>query len=150
MEVFAATGRLREHLNGCGVAELFDLVRSELAPHLGGAHQGQTANGVSFTISDPKFGKRVPLIGVFAGYSARGSSDSVAKLVSVSIAPPALDRGGIALEQLARIVDLEYWFHHGGQAFSIESNKEWNDIRPLIVDFVKTVMENLGSESRQH
>jgi ABC-type transporter Mla maintaining outer membrane lipid asymmetry permease subunit MlaE len=50
------------------------------------AHQAQTANGVSFTI-----GKRVPLVGVFAGYAARGSSDSVAELVSVSIGPSALD-----------------------------------------------------------
>lgn len=129
---------LREHLVRNDYAEVFDKVHHDLRSSLPerGVWENPGATGVRFQLKDidnPKNWKN--LIGVQAGYL------DPPEIYSVSILPEAIRWGGDALEELRKSIQLDEWAH-GGECFSFASENEWNEIRPAMLEFVKTVVAN--------
>lgn len=129
---------LRERLVRDGFQDLFERVHDDLRQSLPerGVWEQPGATGIGFQLTEPDDPKSwKTYIGVQAGYF-----DPPA-VYSVSILPQAIHWGEAALERLRQAIELSDW-PYGGYYFSFASEKEWDELRPAVLDFVAAVMAN--------
>ena len=128
---------LREHLVRTGYKGLFDRVHDDLRRSLPkqGVWEQPGKFGIGFQLTEPDDPKSwKTYIGVQAGYV---DSDC-----SVSILPQAIHWGREAsLERLRESINLRVW-QHGGFYFTFSTEDEWDQRKPALLEFVKTVLAN--------
>ena len=129
---------LQIYLLECGLTELFGTVCADLRAWITASKfENALRKGVSFQLDEVgPSGVRGPqsYFGVFAAYTQEG-------VVDISIGQWALKRGEAALARLSNDIALRDW-PHGGQAFSIESEEDWNRCQPAMEALVQAVMAN--------
>lgn len=115
---------------------MFNQVRADLSQSLPerGVWEEPGKTGIGFQLTEPDdASKSKRYFGVQAGYESG--------VYSVSVLPEAIRWGGEALEKLRESVELKDWTH-GGLCFYFASEDEWVELRPAVLEFVKTVMAN--------
>ena len=130
---------LREYLAQHDYEDLFGKVHHDLRSSLPerGVWEEPRATGISIQLTEPDNpGRSKTYFGVYAGHD--GSA-----VYTVSILQEAIRRGGEAIEEVKKSINLTKWpYGPGGLCFSFESEEEWVERRPAVLEFVESVMEN--------
>ncbi len=127
---------LRDWLSKSGLAERFDAVCTTLRDRLPTVFENPTRYGLSFQLTvTGNTGVRGPrpFFGVFAGYSKPDGID-------ISLGTWVTDLHGEAVSDLGEKVSLSDWTH-GGKVLMVESNEEWDEVKPAFSEFVTRVVE---------
>ena len=124
------------------------LTQNDLAPLFGAVHETirttlpqassryLDAGGVSFKLP----GRSTRFCSVFAGYLRAGA-------LTISLPGKPEHYGKAALAALGKQVELQDWMH-GGKAVTIDSQEDWVERRPAIVQFMKAASEAWNSLGR--
>lgn len=126
--------QLEQHLDDCGLRTRYEAVRDALheqMPH--GVFEDALSKGVSLQLtvkgSGDVRGPR-PYFGVFAAYRSAG--------VVVSLGDITEKQNKADYAKLASNVQLSDW-QHGGRAIVIESDDQWEQIKPHVCEFAAAV-----------
>ena len=126
--------RLDEHLDDCGLRTRFEAVRDALREQMPtGVFEDARRNGVSLQLTVTGSGEvrgPRPYFGVFAAYRSAG--------VVVSLGTITEKQNKADYAKLASNVQLSDW-QHGGRAIVIESDDQWEQIKPHICEFAAAV-----------
>ena len=127
--------QLEQHLDDCGLRTRFEAVRDALReqmPH--GVFEDALSKGVSLQLtvrgSGGARGPR-PYFGVFAAYRSAG-------IVEISLGAITGKQNKADYAKLAGRVQLSDW-PHGGRAIVIESDDQWEQIKPHVCEFAAAV-----------
>ena len=135
---------LREYLERHSYDKVFDQVHADLRQSLPerGVREEAGKTGIGFQLSEPDHPAYwKTYIGVQAGYRGLG--------YSVSILPRAIRWGEkVALKRLRKAINLSERAR-GGFALSFDSERKWKEFRPVVLEFIKTVMANRSASRRQ-
>ena len=133
---------LREYLVSSGYEALFERICNDIRELLpvGGVRERPRRKGIGFQLTEPDVARGWKMyFGVYAGY--RGSNWSVTFL------PPAIHRGGDALEELRKSVELDNWPHvDGAWVCDFRSEEDWAEHRSAVLEFVRGVLANRSND----
>ena len=133
---------LREYLESNGYEALFDRICDdirELVPKRD-VRERPRSKGIGFQLTEPDVARGWKMyFGVYAGYRASNWS--------VTFLPPAIHRGGDALEELRKSVQLDNWPHvNGAWVCDFASEEDWTEHRGAVLKFVSAVITDRSNE----
>lgn len=127
--------QLEQHLDDCGLRTRFEAVRDALHEQMPyGVLEGVGRHGVSLqlTVTGSDEVRRSPVyFGVFAAYHSPG-------VVEISLLDITEKQNKADYAKLASNVQLSDW-QHGGRVIVIESDDQWEQIKPHVCEFAAAV-----------